>query len=77
MRPYWLPGVVTQILRKENISRDELNVRIIMRTKHAWPTSTSRDVSDQAFPSLSNFYSVLHCACGGRPGNEANIYIYK
>ena len=33
--------------------------------------STSRDVSDQAFPSLSNFYCVLRCACGGRPGNEA------
>ena len=37
------------------------------------PTSTSRDVSDQAFPSLSNFYCVLRCACGGRPGNEATI----
>ena len=35
------------------------------------PTSTSRDVSDQAFRSLSNFYCVLRCACGGRPGNEA------
>ena len=29
------------------------------------------DVSDQAFPSLSNFYCVLRCTCGGRPGNEA------
>ena len=28
------------------------------------PTSTSRDVSDQAFPSLSNFYCVLQYICG-------------
>ena len=39
-------------------------------------TSTSRDVSDQAFPSLSNFYCVLRCACGGRPGNEATYGYY-
>ena len=30
------------------------------------PMSTSRDISDQAFPALSNFYCVLHCVCGGR-----------
>ena len=38
--------------------------------------STSRDVSDQAFPRLSNFYCVLRCACGGRPGNEATIQVH-
>ena len=40
------------------------------------PTSTSRDVSDQVFPSLSNFYCVLRCACGGRPGNQATMCMY-
>ena len=33
--------------------------------------STSRHVSDQAFPELSNFLRVTLRACGGRPGNEA------
>ena len=31
---------------------------------------TLRDVSDQAFLSLSNFYFVIRCAFGGRPGNK-------
>ena len=37
------------------------------------PTSTSRDVSDKAFPELSNFLRVTLRACGGRPGNEASV----
>ena len=45
--------------------------RSLTFTPGVHPTSTSHDVSDQAFPSLSNFYCVLRCACGGRPGNEA------
>ena len=39
------------------------------------PTSTSRDVSDQAFPSLSNFYCMLRCTCG--EGLVHNIVIYN
>ena len=33
------------------------------------PTSTSRDVSDQAFPSRSNFYFVLQYICGEGQGS--------
>ena len=45
-----------------------------VRTRY--PASTSRDVSDlpgSRIPSLSNFYCVLRCACGGsgRPGNAS------
>ena len=35
--------------------------------------STPRDVSDQAFPELSNVLRVTLHACGGRPGNEATL----
>ena len=38
------------------------------------PTSTSRDVSDQAFHSLSNFYCVLRCACGEGLGTRL-VYV--
>ena len=34
------------------------------RSPRVHPTSTSRDVSDQAFHSLSNFYCMSRCACG-------------
>ena len=27
------------------------------------------------FPSLSNFYCVLRCACGRRPGNEVRCCV--
>ena len=36
--------------------------------------STPRDVSDQAFPSLSNFYCVLRCACGEGLGTRLPIW---
>ena len=63
--------------RPRTTVRPSVRIRDLDRVlRHVHPTSTSRDVSDLAFPSLSNFYCVLRCACGGRPGNEASTHVH-
>ena len=56
-----------------------LRLVVRMRTQQVphRQASTPRDVSDQAFPPLINFYCVLHCTCGGRPGKEAKQSLYR
>ena len=56
----------------ESIKLKDILDRILRHTARRPPTSTSRDVSDQA---LSNFYCVLRCALR-RAANGMHNIIY-